>query len=103
MPHRRARAALLLLAAAATLAVGERLRAGEGTTPLGVSLTILAGCAVSIDRGPPVTVACTGEVPFAVGVLGAAGTAGTGGAASETEISLAPGSDADSVNVVVIY
>ena len=96
-------AALLLLAGGVALAIGGRSRADERAASLGVSLTIAPGCAVSIAPGLPVSVACTGEVPFQLGVVGSMSSTAPAGPQSEPQILLAPGSESDAVNVVVVY
>lgn len=101
--RRRTIAASLLLSCAALLATGHGSGGREGTAPLGVSLTIIAGCTVSSSPGFAIIVTCTNEVPFQLGITGGAGDAATRGAQPEPQISLAPGAASDAVTVVVTY
>lgn len=93
-------AAPLLLSCAALLATGQGSGGGQGSAPLGVSLTIIAGCAVSSSPGLPIVVACTNAVPFQIGITRGAATEG---AQPEPQISLAPSAESEAVNVVVTY
>jgi spore coat protein U-like protein len=108
--------ASLLLACAALLAVLHDSAGGEATARLGVTLTIVAGCTVSsapagdprrsqgggtVEHKVTVTVNCTNEVPYQLGIYHGGADATEGG--REPHITLMPGPDPDTVNVIVTY
>ena len=75
MPRFRRRNALAVSCGLAVLAIGmpRPCLAGSATAPLGVSLTITAGCTVAapsngaaMRAGPAANVNCTSAVPYSI-------------------------------------
>ena len=82
------------LAAVIGVAMPQPVLAGSATAPLGVSLTITAGCTVlapssgaAMRVGPAATVNCTNSVPYSV--------------ASYSVLAIAP--DAKGIILTVVY
>ena len=82
------------LAAVIGLAMAQPVLAGSATAPLGVSLTITAGCTVlapssgaTMRASPAATVNCTNSVPYSV--------------ASYSVLDIAP--DAKGIVLTVVY
>lgn len=112
---KRAAAVFLALCCAALLAGLQDSAGGEANATLGVSLIISAGCTVMTkpsgapvenaagqsDRKVTVSVTCTNDVPYQLGISHGADAASVGSLAPQ--ITLAPGFAFDAVNLIVTY
>jgi hypothetical protein len=112
---KRAAAALLFLGGAAALFGLPDSAGREAHTALGVSLTISAGCNVvtkpagvpvqngggSAEQRIAVSVSCTNDVPYQIGIYG--GTETVMPADPAPQVALAPGMRFDAVSLIVTY